>query len=64
MNATLSDGQTFTGQFFQITSDTTVDNLGLYGLDGVAIGRHDHWGGDWGYWTPGQSSSHTTPARC
>src|SRR5713226_10267220 len=27
MNATLSGGKTYTGQFFQITSDTTVDNL-------------------------------------
>ena len=27
MNATLSDGKTFTGQFFQITSDTTVDKV-------------------------------------
>jgi len=46
MNATLSDGKTFTGQFFQITSDTTVDNLGpLWAGWG---GRR--WGGDWGYW--------------
>jgi len=27
MNATLSDGKTFTGQYFQITTDTTIDNL-------------------------------------
>ena len=28
MTATESDGKTFSGQFFQITSDTTVDTLG------------------------------------
>jgi len=28
MTATESDGETFSGQFFQITSDTTVDTLG------------------------------------
>jgi hypothetical protein len=28
MTATESDGKTYTGQFFQITSDTTVDTLG------------------------------------
>ncbi len=27
MNATLSDGKTFTAQYFQITTDTTIDNL-------------------------------------
>jgi hypothetical protein len=28
MDATLSNGKTFSGQFFQITNNTTVDNLG------------------------------------
>ena len=28
MSATLADGKTYTGQFFQITSETTVDTLG------------------------------------
>jgi len=28
MSATLSDGKAYTGQFFQITSETTVDDLG------------------------------------
>ena len=50
MNATLSDGKSFTGQFFQITSDTTVDNLGpLWTGWG---GRR--WGGEWGFWDAGQ----------
>jgi hypothetical protein len=49
MNATLSDGKTFTGQFFQITSDTTVDNLGPL-WTGWGGGR---WGGEWGFWDAG-----------
>lgn len=28
MDAVLSDGKTYSGQFFEITDDTTVDNLG------------------------------------
>ena len=28
MSATLTDGQTYSGQFFEITKDTRVDNLG------------------------------------
>jgi hypothetical protein len=28
MNATLADGQTYSGQFFEITKDTRVENLG------------------------------------
>jgi hypothetical protein len=52
MNATLSDGKTYTGQFFQITSDTTVDNLGpLWAGWGGYGGRG--WRGDWGYWNSG-----------
>jgi hypothetical protein len=48
MNATLSDGKTYTGQFFQITSDTTVDNLGP-----LWAGWGPGWRGDWGYWSAG-----------
>ncbi|HEY2401665.1 MAG TPA: hypothetical protein VGI23_15045, partial [Steroidobacteraceae bacterium] len=53
MNATLSDGTTFTGQFFQITSDTTVDNLGPLWAGWGGYGRRGRWGGDWGYWDAG-----------
>ena len=49
MNATLSDGKTFTGQYFQITTDTTVDNLGpLWAGWGPGWRR-----GGWGYWGAG-----------
>ena len=49
MNATVPDGVTFEGQFFQITSDTTVDTLGPL---------WDGWGpgwrrGGWAYWDAG-----------
>jgi hypothetical protein len=47
MDATLSDGKTYSGQFFQITKDTTVDSIGpLWG------GWHSGWGGfgPWGGW--------------
>jgi hypothetical protein len=50
MNATLSDGKTFTGQFFQITSDTTADNLGPLW---TGWGGYGVWGGDWSYWDAG-----------
>jgi hypothetical protein len=51
MNASLSNGKTYSGQFFQITSDTTVDNLGpLWAGWGGYGGR---WGGDWGFWDAG-----------
>jgi hypothetical protein len=51
MSAALSNGTTFSGQFFQITDDTTVDNLGpLWAGWGGGRGR---WGGDWGYWDAG-----------
>lgn len=49
MDATLSDGKTFTGQYFQITTDTTVDNLGpLWAGWGPGWRR-----GGWGYWAAG-----------
>jgi len=43
MTATLADGKTYSGQFFQITKDTTVDSIGP-----LWVG----WGGrrGWGYW--------------
>jgi hypothetical protein len=54
MSAMLSNGKTFTGQFFQITSDTTVDNLGpLWAGWGGYGGRRGGWGGDWGFWDAG-----------
>jgi hypothetical protein len=52
MNASLSDGKTYTGQFFQITSDTTVDDLGPLWA-GWGYGGRGRWGGDWGFWDPG-----------
>jgi hypothetical protein len=49
MNATLSDGKTFTGQYFQITTDTTIDNLGP-----LWAGWGPRWRrGGWGYWDAG-----------
>jgi hypothetical protein len=44
MDATLSDGKTYTGQFFQITKDTTVDSIGP-----LWSGWHSRWGG-WSHW--------------
>jgi hypothetical protein len=47
MTASLSDGTTYTGQYFQITRNTTVDSLGP-----LWVGWHGRWGGlgwdDWG----------------
>ena len=46
MNATVPSGTVYTGQFFQITSDTTVDTLGP-----LWAGWGPGWrGGSWGYW--------------
>jgi hypothetical protein len=44
MNATLSDGKTYSGQFFQITKDTRVDSVGP-----LWYGWHSGWGG-WNGW--------------
>jgi hypothetical protein len=52
MIASLSDGKTYTGQFFQITSDTTVDNLGPLWTGWGGYGGRG-WGGDWGFWNSG-----------
>jgi hypothetical protein len=48
MDATLSDGKTYSGQFFQITTDTTVDSLRP-----LWTGWGGGWRGDWGYWGAG-----------
>src|SRR5438270_10531357 len=53
MNATLANGKTFTGQFFQITSDTTVDNLSPLWVGWGGYGYRGRWGGDWGMWNAG-----------
>jgi hypothetical protein len=46
MNAAVPNGISYTGQFFQITSDTTVDNLGP-----LWAGWGPGWrGGGWDYW--------------
>lgn len=44
MNATLSDGKTYRGQFFQITKDTTVDSVAP-----LWSRWYSGWGG-WGRW--------------
>jgi hypothetical protein len=51
MNATLSNGKTYSGQFFQITSDTTVDSLGP--LWTGWRGGFGGWG--WDAWDAGPS---------
>ncbi|WP_298668488.1 hypothetical protein [uncultured Sphingomonas sp.] len=65
MMAQLSNGQNYTGTFFQITSETRVDDLGplwagwgpmgggFYGRRGYWRGGWGGWGG-WGYWGPSQ----------
>ncbi len=50
MNATLSGGNTYQGQFFQVTDETTVDDLGPL-WTGWGGGRWRR--GDWGYWDAG-----------
>jgi hypothetical protein len=47
MSATLADGKAYSGQYFQITSDTTVDNVGP-----LWSGWHSGWRGrgGWEYW--------------
>jgi hypothetical protein len=53
MTATVSGGQTYSGQYFQITKDTTVDGIGPLWYPGW--GGRGGWGGrvgwgGWGYW--------------
>ena len=46
MSATLSGGQTYSGQFFEITNDTQVDNLGPLWTGwrrGWGFGAFDSW---------------------
>ena len=45
MTATFTDGKTYSGMLFQITSDTTVDDTGP-----MWAGWGDRWGGGWGEW--------------
>jgi hypothetical protein len=47
MTATVSRGQTYRGQYFQITKDTTVDSIGPLWYPGW--GGRVGWGG-WGNW--------------
>jgi hypothetical protein len=57
MNATLSDGETYSGQFFQITKDTTLGSVAP-----LWAGWHRSWGGwgGWDYWDPVSSPSFIT----
>jgi hypothetical protein len=49
MTATLADGKGYSGQFFQITSNTTVDNLAP-----LWVGWGPVWGlGGWSDWNAG-----------
>jgi hypothetical protein len=60
MNAVVSNGTVYSGQFFQITSDTTVDSVGP-----LWSGWHAGWRGmgGWEYWnatpTPGFITHYT-----
>jgi hypothetical protein len=53
MTAAMAGGQTYSGQYFQITKDTTVDSIGPLwapGWGGIGgWGGRRGWGG-WGYW--------------
>jgi hypothetical protein len=55
MNATAPDGKTYSGQFFQVTRNTTVDSLGplWVGWDGGWGGRRGGFG--WNDWDAGPS---------
>jgi hypothetical protein len=54
MNAAMSDGTTYSGQYFQITRDTTVDSVAP-----LWDGWHSGWR-DAGYWGAGPSSDFIT----
>ena len=47
MTATFADGKSYSGQLFQITRDTRVDDVGP-----LWTGWRRHWGG-WPYWDEG-----------
>ena len=57
MNATLAGGKTYSGEFFQITKDTTVDNARP-----LWSGWHRAWDGfgGWDYWDSIPSTSFVT----
>jgi hypothetical protein len=57
MTATLSDGKTYSGQFFQITKDTTVNSVGP-----LWSGWSPGWGGwdGWEGWGAAPSTSFIT----
>jgi hypothetical protein len=48
INALLADGSTYSGRYFQITQNTTVDSIGPL----WAAGWNSAWAGrgGWGYW--------------
>jgi hypothetical protein len=48
ISATLSDGKTYNGRYFQITKDTTVDSIGPLWAGGGGWGGRG--GRGWGYW--------------
>jgi hypothetical protein len=54
MSATLADGTTYSGQFFQITKETTVESVGP-----LWAGWYPGWGG-WDYWDAVPSRSFIT----
>jgi hypothetical protein len=63
ITATTAGGQTYTGQYFQVTKETTVDNLGSvwypgWGGPGGWAGRRG-WG-EWDYWDEGPSPDFIT----
>jgi hypothetical protein len=62
MTASTSDGTTYSGQYFEITQDTTVDSLGplWVGWGGGFGGRFGGWGGWGGYGGFGDDSSFIT----
>jgi hypothetical protein len=43
----MSNGKTYSGQYFQITKDTTVDTIGPLW---AGWGGRRGWGGGWDYW--------------
>ena len=51
MTATLSAGETYTGQFFQVTRDTRIDTLSPL-WDGWPYSRWNFPWGRWNYWGP------------
>jgi hypothetical protein len=54
MNTTMADGTTYSGQYFQITRDTTVDSVAP-----LWVGWHTGWGGA-DYWDAGPSPDFIT----